>query len=203
MLDEANPSDTASEIRDDVESVLENLPATATEIRDDERPASPVEDPLSTPEKRGMSPDPTIKPNKRLRRDESLVPDVPNDTVDESSKAFKIIDIGYRYVKGKNGNKKSQPKLLKNVSVEDIPLSTQQRIIWKDARATKHRIDNISANENPEVAGRCWRSDDKKLESREWDRKGECLNCVEAKKNGEEDVVCFYFIKTSEICVFK
>ncbi|TEY18481.1 hypothetical protein BOTCAL_2020g00010 [Botryotinia calthae] len=202
VLGEEDSPAAAPQVRDGVDLVLneEDSPAAASQVRDDQRPASPTKGLLTAPEKRGKSPDPKMKPNKRPRRDESLV---PNDKVDGNSKAFKIIDIGYRYIKRKNGNKKTQPKLLKNVSIEDIPLSIQQRIIWKDARATRHRLDSIAVNEDAAVMGRCWRSDDNKLESREWDRKGECANCLEAKKNGEEDVVCFFFIKTPEICLFK
>ncbi|TGO13363.1 hypothetical protein BTUL_0071g00410 [Botrytis tulipae] len=120
----------------------------------------------------------------------------PRNSIEPERLAPVIIDIGYAW------SKKSGKPRLQSIP-GNLPQSVKDLIMEKDKIMTvaiSHRKKNQKKNVDGPV--HCWRSQVQNLGEGWEDPDKECRNCVNARENGEEDVVCFIFDTLKVIKVF-
>lgn len=112
---------------------------------------------------------------------------------------MKTINIGPAYKKGPK-NRSAPKRLPARISVEDIPLWVQSLIMSRDVSAPTHRKNNVECNKRREPL--CWLSQYYIRRPVGWDQMGECNNCIDARRRGE-DSLCFYFALSKDIRILK
>ncbi|ATZ54638.1 hypothetical protein BCIN_10g06200 [Botrytis cinerea B05.10] len=118
------------------------------------------------------------RPSKRLRSEEP---------------SFRLMDIGYAFSKGKSRRKR--PETL-NVN---LPERIIQLILQIDKEFPKNRVNFIKLSKEVNL---CWVTYVRDLEVIEWNKEGECANCLQARNRGEE-ITCFDYESLKTIRVYK